>query len=364
MTDTDELPPVDEVPAAHVLGRTLRNGWRVVERLTKTAGATGGHFSIAYFVENDRGDRAFLKALNVAAVLGFGGGRLIDRMKEFADSFVYERDLFQHCGQRQLTRVIRLLDYGEIDIPEAGILREVPYLIFEPADGDIRAHQARMGAFDLAWALTTLKHASTGIEQLHSSQTAHQDLKPSNILTQNNGQEMKLGDLGRAERRAVAGPNTDNDIPGAVGYAPPEQLYGAFTGDWEERRAADLYHLGSLLVQMFLGSNVTAVMQEALRPEFRFRKWRGDFDTVLPYLQHAHSEMLREFEDAVSAVSPSASFTASLVAAAAEMTQPDPDLRGHPRDKAARTSSYAVRRYVSLFNRLAAEARISAMGKK
>jgi hypothetical protein len=49
-----------------------------------------------------------------------------------------------------------------------------------------------------------------------------------------------------------------------------------------------------------------------------------------------------------------------LAAAISDMTAPDPRRRGHPRDRIAKTSSYDVRRYVSLFNRLtlAAEYRL------
>ena len=88
-----------------------------------------------------------------------------------------------------------MLEHGEVRVDEAGFLKDVPYLILELADGDIRAFQATLNAFDAAWALRVIKHVIEGVEQLHSAQTAHQDLKPSNVLTEKSGTEMKLGDL-------------------------------------------------------------------------------------------------------------------------------------------------------------------------
>lgn len=357
-TAPTELPPVAEVPAAHLAGRQLANGWRVGERIFREAGASGGHFSIGYCAHQADGSAAFLKALNIAAVLGSGSGSIIDRMKHFSNAYVSERDLLQQCCDKRMTRVIRLIDHGQVDIPEAGVLREVPYLILEMADGDIRAYQSGLSDFDLAWVLRALKHTAQGVEQLHSVQAAHQDLKPSNVLTQRNGALMKLGDVGRAELRDGNGPHADRQVPGAVGYAPPEQLYGAFARTWEERRAGDLYQLGSMTVQLFLGHSMTAMVQQTLPPSFRFMKWQGDFSAVLPYLHNAHSDVIREFEEVVLARTRREDMTADLVRAAREMTNADPAGRGHPRDRVARSSSYGVRRYVSLFNRLAAQARL------
>jgi serine/threonine protein kinase len=175
---------------------------------------------------------------------------------------------------------------------------------------------------------------------------------------------MKLGDLGSAERRGLPGPNADCNVPGAVAYAPPEQLYGAFSGSWEERRASDVYHLGSLAVQLFIGHNITTILHHQLPTGFRWGQWQGDFAGVLPYLRTAHAEVLREFEEVVQARTGRDRMTAELVGAVSQMSDPDPALRGHPRDRAASTSSYAVRRYVSLFNRLAAEAEAALIGRK
>lgn len=344
------------MPAAHLEARALSNGWTVGPRITRDPGASGGAFSICYPVTHEDGRQAFMKALNFQAAAAVPGA-LVDQLQQFTNAFIHERDLLADCRERRFSRIIRLLDHGEVNVPEAGtLLCNVPYLILESADGDIRAFQASLDAFDCAWAFRVIKHVLEGLEQLHSAQTAHQDLRPSNVLTQAQGAEMKLGDLGRADKRDHEGPWSNFVIPGAITYAPPEQQYGSFGRTWEERKAADVYQAGSIGAQLFLGHCVSALLQQGLPVECRAQKWAGSFEEVLPYLQSAHSQIIRELEKNVESRLHDQQGAADFARAIREMTNPNPTLRGHPRDRAARTSSYAVRRYVSLMNLLATRA--------
>src|SRR6185369_11487474 len=153
---TDDLPPIEEVPAAHLEARKLSNGWTVGERLTRDPGASGGQFSICYPVTRDDGQTSFLKALNFQAA-NVGEGSIVDRLNHFTSAYIHERDLLADCGTRRLSRVIRLLDHGQITVPQAAtFLTEVPYLILEPADGDIRSFQAHAQSFDCGWAFRVM----------------------------------------------------------------------------------------------------------------------------------------------------------------------------------------------------------------
>ncbi|RJQ54189.1 MAG: hypothetical protein C4521_04885 [Actinobacteria bacterium] len=351
----DDLPPVEEVPAAHLEGRELGNGWSVGARITKDPGATGGCFSISYLAVHEDGTEAFMKALNFHAAVG--PGPVVDRLKDFTSAFVFERDLLADCGDRKMSHIIKMIDNGQLTVPQAGpLLSEVPYLIFELADGDIRAFQARSSELDCAWAFRVMKHSLEGLGQLHASHAAHQDLKPSNVLTQDNGMEMKLGDLGRAERRGVDGPCSELPIPGAVTYAPTEQLYGAFDRSWEQRRAGDLYLAGSLGAQLFVGHCMSALILTELSPEFRPDHWTGTYGGVLPYLGNAHNAAIAMIEQVVAEKAGEKQTAEQFATAIAQMTNPDLDRRGHPRDRAAATSSFWVQRYVSLMDLLSQRA--------
>lgn len=352
---TPTSPPIHLAPAAYLEGRVLSNGWKVGKRIAQEADATGGCFSVAYEATYDDGTVAFLKALNFYAA-SQGPGELADRLNDFVSAYVFERDLLSDCCSRKMSRVVTLLAHGEVVVPEAAPFPQVPYLIFELADGDIRAFRAKLSEFDCAWAFRVMHHVLVGLSQLHQAHAAHQDLKPSNVLTQDGGREMKLGDLGRAERRGVEAPWSQLMIPGDGTYAPPEQLYGGFTGSWEERRAADLYLAGSLGIQLFLGHCLSALIQDGLVGSCRLQNWSGSFQEVIPFLREAHAGVIGELEANIVTRSGDETCAGLFSTAMAQMTDPNPADRGHPRDRAAATSSYSVERYVSLMNRLSARA--------
>jgi eukaryotic-like serine/threonine-protein kinase len=358
------LPPIEEAPAAHLEGRVLDNGWSVGSRMTKSPGATGGHFSVSYVAHHEDGRQAFMKALNFH-VGATSSAPLIDRLNDFTSAYIFERDLLADCCDRKMSRVIKMIDHGQVSVPAAGpILSEVPYLILELADGDIRAFQASMSGFDCAWVFRVMKHALQGVGQLHYAHTAHQDLKPSNVLTQEGGMEMKLGDLGRADRRGIEGPWSELSIPGAIPYAPPEQQYDSFGRSWEDRKAADLYLVGSLGVQLFLGHAMSVLIQVSLPAECQLRGWSGSFEEVVPYLRTAHSDVILALRRDVLARTGEEKSAEAYASAIGQMTDPDPSGRGHPKDRAARTSSFSVQRYVSLMNLLSTRAHYRTLGDR
>jgi eukaryotic-like serine/threonine-protein kinase len=75
----------------------------------------------------------------------------------------------------------------------------------------------------LAVVLRWLHHVATGLQQLHFSEIAHQDVKPANILVMAD-RTAKIGDMGRAHRRAVPMNYLKQERDRT--YAAPELLYG------------------------------------------------------------------------------------------------------------------------------------------
>ena len=56
----------NDIAAHALLGRSLKNNWKVKEKIEPADGSTGGFFSVCYIVNNGTED-AFLKALNFNA---------------------------------------------------------------------------------------------------------------------------------------------------------------------------------------------------------------------------------------------------------------------------------------------------------
>lgn len=347
---TDEIadPPVpskSECPAAHLEGETLENGWLVGARIPKPPGATGGYFSASYFVERD-GQKAFLKALDFAEPLAQAADPTT-RLEELVSAYNFERDLVRQC--RNMRHVVNSLDDGTLRFPEAPML-PVPYIIFEAADrGDIRSFIQTSTTLDNAWMLRSLHNTAVGLMGLHNHEISHQDLKPSNVLVfeEQGGHLSKIGDFGTASIRD-GGPRNHWPIAGDRNYAPPELLYGELSADWRVRRlGADIYQLGSLIVYYILGSGLTSLIMTKLSPGEHWMSWGGSFGDALPFIRDAFDKVMEEFAEGLPYD------LAELETLVRYLCDPDPNERGHPRNRAGTGNPFAMERFVSRLDHLA-----------
>jgi serine/threonine protein kinase len=339
-----------KVPSAarRLLGLTLEGGWKVVATVQLGPEATGANFSAGYIVQRDDGARGFLKALDFSSA-SRPGVDTIAELQRLTTEYLFERDLVAQCTNKKLTRVVRGLGHGKVQVGP-GLEGEVNYLIFELAErGDIRRHMAQAQEINLVWSLGVLHHVATGLFQLHRTRIAHQDLKPSNVLVFDE-EGSKLGDLGRASADGHNPPHDSFDIPGDPTYAPPELLYGFVPPDWNERRlASDLYHLGGLVVFLFTSAPMTGLLVGELSEDHRPGKWRGTYDEVLPYLQKATASALGQISGMIPEL-----VRAELLGIVTQLCEPNVGRRGHPH--AHRTpDKYSCERYISAFNKLKAQ---------
>lgn len=322
-------------------GRTLEGGWVVADRVELEKGMTGSNFSIGYQVERN-GHQGFMKVLDISAALGMPDPA--KALQDLTTAFNFERDILKAC--KGLSRVVTALDEGSVVEKLDDRVEVAQYIIFELAQSDLRKFMLTQ-QYDSALNLRTLHHVATGLEQLHARNVAHQDLKPSNVLLF--GDEVsKIADLGRSSARASSGPHDDRKVPGDMNYAPPELLYGHVSADWDmRRRASDLYQLGSLAVFAFTGVGMTTLLNQHTHPSHRMTAWSGPYRELLGYL-------IEYFRLAMSTATPSfpEHCREKLCVAVSELCDPDPSTRGHPRNHAT-GDPYGLRRYVSLFNRLA-----------
>lgn len=330
----------DEPAACRLLGLTLPNGWKVIDRLEKTSCQTGGTFSQSYLAERS-GSIGFVKAFDFSAAFDPG----IDTttaLQSLTASFNHERQILEHCRSRRLSNVVVAIDSGEVAVPGMGRMEgRVVYLIFERAAGDIRVQMDLERRFDAAWCFAALKDVCLALWQIHKEMIAHQDAKPSNVLCY--GQSgFKISDFGRASWRGSSAPHDQLTVAGDKSYAPPELLYGHAHEDFVPRRiGCDLYMLGNLAAFLFSGVNVTASMFSHLDPQHHPRNWGGGYREVLPYLQNAFAVTLEEL---VAATAPLVREEISSLVS--QLCQPDLNQRGHPKGF-GRPNQYSLERYVS-----------------
>ncbi|MDR1347946.1 MAG: protein kinase [Prevotellaceae bacterium] len=314
--------------AAHnLLGLTLKSGWKVTEKITKTANSTGAFFSVCYKAEKD-GQTCFFKAFDFAKFqqISETGKQVVDIIADMTTAYKYERDLSEHCKNRHVTKVAFVIDSGEeyLNTYTFGI---VPYLIFELADGDIRNRIDFSNKLDFAWKLHSLHDIAVGLQQLHNVNVSHQDLKPSNILIFN--QNSKLGDLGRSMCKDIESEYNRMEYSGDWNYAPPEMMYGYYEKDWAKRVfATDCYLLGSMIVFYFAGVSMSALLCKHIPQTHRHDYWRGTFDEIKPYLIESFSNAMIEFKDSFE----DDYFKSEVSQVVEQLCFPFPEQRGHPKN--------------------------------
>lgn len=347
-------------PAHLMAGRELEGGWKIVEQVKRNANATGGTFSTPYIVERD-GKRAFLKAMDLSRALL--SSDILQGLQEFTQTIRFEGEMLEVCKARGMNRVVQLLQQGQIELdptnsdPLARRASTVFYFILELADADLRKRIE--SDHSSSQKIDVLYNVAIAIQQLHTQEIAHQDIKPSNVALFGEGQ--KLIDLGKASKRGRSSPNDVWRFPGDPSYQPPEFAYGHLPSEYTDRRlGTDLYALGSLMAFLFSLESSTPLLIDCLAAHARPDAWRGGaFSDVLPHLIDAHSRVCTYLANSF----PEAT-REPLLEAYRQLTHPDPSKRGHPKARLAHGRPHGIERYASLFELLRRKQRIAESAHK
>lgn len=333
-----------DIAAHSLLGRTLSRGWNVVKKVEKEPGSTGGFFSVCYMVERHN-EIAFLKALNFNAFFQlFPGKGIVKILQEQTNAFEFEKNLLLKCKNHNLTKVSMILDEGE-ELLEGFAIPNVPYLIFEVAEGDIRSNIKFTNNLDLVWKTKSLHDIAVGLEQLNKLEISHQDLKPSNVLLYNDSSVSKIGDLGRSLCSTIPAPHDDGfSFTGQINYSPPEYLYNYIEPDWLKRvRLTDMYLFGSLITYYFIGINMTALLFKHLDPRFRWTVFKDGFEPAKDYLLHAFSKSIADIRTTLG----SKDFADDLIEIIEYCSNPIPEKRGHRKNITESGNKYSYKRIIS-----------------
>jgi eukaryotic-like serine/threonine-protein kinase len=337
----------------NLTGKVTPAGWQIGPRVTFAADHTGGHFSDCYMVEKD-GTKAFLKALDIEKFS-------IDKLLGLMAGFQYESELLELCRARRLGRIVQVIEADKVERdPNASpVLRYVPFLIFELAEGDIRDSVDLSKAVSDRWRFQILHQTTLALLQLHKEHIAHQDLKPSNVL-RFEGQRLKLGDLGRSSLRGKPAPHDALDVAGARNYAPFEQTYAYLKPDWLERRlSSDVFHLGCLLVFSFTNICFPEFVLSKLAAAHRPGAWGDSYELVIDHIQAAMVEALADLAPEFPE-----RFRADLVNIVKDLCHPSPTKRGRTGvESKTSTGPLWLERYVSRFDILEKKARMLPVTK-
>lgn len=137
--------------------------------------------------------------------------------------------------------VMRVYDYGE---DAAG-----PFMALEWLDGGTLEDRLGGGALPTPEIERIAHGMAAGLAHLHARGFIHRDLKPTNVLFDDEGRP-KLADLGLARIAAGAGTLTEaGTVLGTAAYISPEQAAGQ-----PAMPASDVYSFGVILFRMLTGA--------------------------------------------------------------------------------------------------------------
>jgi tetratricopeptide (TPR) repeat protein len=135
--------------------------------------------------------------------------------------------------------IVRVLDYGAD--------RDIYYLVMEYIEGrDLRQILAEKGPYPWRSAFDILDQLATALEHAHGHGVVHRDIKPQNLMMQDNG-TLKVLDFGIA-RISTLPSLTQSGFIGSPYYVSPEQ---AMSEEVDIR--SDIYSAGIVLYEMLSG---------------------------------------------------------------------------------------------------------------
>jgi eukaryotic-like serine/threonine-protein kinase len=246
---------------------------------------------------------------NVISMLGSGAmGTVYRAMDNLTGKFVAIKVLLAadvqsfKRFQREMELLKRLSNPHLVELYDANLAGETPYLVMECVEGiSLDRLLLRRGLLRVSDACEVICQVAEGLHHAHEQNVIHRDIKPSNLMITPQGQ-VKLLDWGLA--RILQG-NSNQDIfitvanqtVGTPDYIAPEQLEDSRTVD----ARADVYSLGGTLFTLLTGKaprdwrTGNAVAYQWLeRPDLSVTAIRGDTKSGLRRVLLRMLELNRE----------------------------------------------------------------------
>ena len=150
---------------------------------------------------------------------------------------------------RNELRVARRITHPNVcRVYHLGEHRGTYYITMELVPGeDLKTRISERGALELKEFLSVARQVCEGLAEAHRSNVIHRDLKPQNIMVDEEGRAWVL-DFGIARHLGTAGMTQTGIMVGTPEYMAPEQIEGL-----EVDARSDIYSLGVILFEMATG---------------------------------------------------------------------------------------------------------------
>ncbi|MEU8154442.1 protein kinase [Micromonospora sp. NPDC048986] len=201
--------------------------------------------------------------------------------------------------------IVQVFDCGADDLPDGG---RADYLVMEFVAGEPLSKRIEAaGRLDVAETMSIVAQAAAALNAAHRGGIVHRDVKPSNLLVQEDG-TVVLVDFGVARSTDITSITSTNAVPGTALYMAPEQAAGRPVSG-----ATDIYALGAVTYCCLTGSPPFTgdnPLQVAVR----------HLDDEPPELPHVIPEAVRALVSRALAKDPLERFTSGAAMAEAART--------------------------------------------
>ena len=158
-------------------------------------------------------------------------------------------DKFIRRFQREAQAVSNLSHQNIVEVYDVGEEDGEHYIVMEYIEGKtLKQLLRKRETLTLTEVIDIMTQLTDGIAHAHESYIIHRDIKPQNIMIQDNGL-IKITDFGIAMALNATQLTQTNSVMGSVHYLPPEQASGKGA-----TVKSDIYSLGILMYELITGN--------------------------------------------------------------------------------------------------------------
>jgi len=151
--------------------------------------------------------------------------------------------------QREALSVSNLSHPNVVEVYDVGEEDGSHYIVMEYIEGKtLKQLLKKRGSLTLTEVIDIMTQLTDGIAHAHESYIIHRDIKPQNIMIEDDGR-IKITDFGIAMALNATQLTQTNSVMGSVHYLPPEQASGK-----SATVKSDIYSLGILMYELLTGN--------------------------------------------------------------------------------------------------------------
>ena len=158
-------------------------------------------------------------------------------------------DKFIRRFEREALSVSNLSHPNIVEVYDVGVEEGNHYIVMEYIDGKtLKQLLKKRESLTLTEVVDIMTQLTDGIAHAHDSYIIHRDIKPQNIMIEDDGR-IKITDFGIAMALNATQLTQTNSVLGSVHYLPPEQASGK-----SATIKSDIYAMGILMYELITGN--------------------------------------------------------------------------------------------------------------